>query len=263
MLIAIQVAIAVVVGLLYLARIYALRAAASRPSRWRIACFCLGIVAIVATVATLEGPAREQAYPAALEQILIGDVSALLLALGLTEPLLAPLRSIWGIRSLRYATLPAVALVLWIANTAVWHVPGPYEAALDHRSLMLLEHLLLAACGLAVWVALLGPGAAARWRGKDGRWIAYAMFWRALAIGLGASGIVSPDVFYLHYISTNVTFTMSPLSDQGIAGCILIGEGALGAIGLLLYMYFRLGAGADPAQPPASIPVGMPSPSAR
>lgn len=252
MLIAVQAAVAAAIGLLYLARAFALRGGGESPCRWRIACFCGGIAVLIAATAALEGPGREQIYPATLEQLLIGDVAALLIALGLTESVLSPLRSIWGVRALRHAALPSVALCLWIANTALWHVPAAFEATLHHRSLMLVEHVLLAACGIVVWLALLGPGATERWRARHGRWIAYAIFWRALAVGLGTSGIVSPDVFYLHYISTDVAFTTSPLSDQGIAGCIMIGESAIAAIGLLLYMYFQAGSEGDAELPPSS-----------
>ncbi|MHB1469222.1 MAG: cytochrome c oxidase assembly protein [Solirubrobacteraceae bacterium] len=241
MLIAVQAAVVAALGALYLARVHKLRGSPDRPAGWRILCLCAGMALEIAATVALEGHNRELLYLATLEQIAIADLGALLVALSLTEPVLRPLRSIPVLRELRRFALPSVAMALWLANTAAWHVPVVYEAALGDRSLMLLEHLLLATCGLAVWLALLGPGAAERWRERPGRWIGYAMLWRAVPVALGASGVISPDAFYVHYVSTDVRYTISPLFDQGLAGCILIGESALVAIGLLIALYVRIG----------------------
>jgi putative membrane protein len=241
MLIAVQSAIAAIVALAYLMRCRALRASSQRPARWRSTCFYAGIAISVAAIVALEGRGREEVYVATVLLVLVGDLAALLITLGLTGAVLRPLRSAPLIGRLRVLALPSVALPLWIINMAVWHLPGPWEAALHHRSLMLLQHLLFAAAGIAVWAALIGPGAGERWRQRPGSWLAYALFWRILFVALGTGGIVSPIVFYSHYVQTDVSFTMSPLSDQGIAGSILIGESAIIAIGLLLLLYVRIG----------------------
>lgn len=261
MLIAVQGAIAAAVGLAYLARCHVLRGAEERPAGWRIACFVAGVAVAIAAVAALEARGREEVYVETVLQVLVGDLAPLLLTLGLTGAVLAPLARAPLVGRLGVLVRPSIALTLWTANIAVWHLPGPWEAALHHRSLMLLQHLLLAGTGLAVWVALLGPGAAARWAGRPGRWLGYALFWRALAVGLGVGGIVSPAVFYSSYVHTDVVFTMSPLSDQGIAGSILIGESALVAIGLLLLLYARLGG--EPSATGASPDRRCPQPGER
>lgn len=250
MLIAAQAAVAAIVAAAYLARVHAMRRSPEAPPRWRVLCFCAGIATAIAAVATLEGPGRELVYLATLQQLLIGDLATLLIALGLTAPLLRPLGGVPLLSRLRVLALPAVALVLWTVDTAVWRLPAPYEAALDHRSLMLVQHLLSAAVGIAVWVALIGPGAVERWAERHGLWLGCALFWRALLVALGIVGIVSPIVFYSHYIHTDVSHTISPLSDQGIAGSILIGESAIAAIGLLLLIYFRLGEGSSAGKRP-------------
>src|SRR6185437_2748771 len=44
-------------------------------------------------------------------------------------------------RAARLVTHPAVALPLWLANYAIWHVPAVYDAALRRpHSLLHLEH---------------------------------------------------------------------------------------------------------------------------
>lgn len=209
--------------------------------RWRSLCFAAGIAVELAAALALEGLAGRLIYVTTVERVLIGDLGPLLLALGLTGAVPAPLARLRAARQVQALTLPSVALTLWIGNMALWYLPPPYEAAREHAVLMLVEQVLFALTGLAVWLALIGPAATERWRGHPGRWVLYALFWRALPVALGVGGIVSPIPFYPHYVATDVAFTLSTLSDQGIAGCVLIGESALVAIGLLAAMYVRLG----------------------
>ncbi|MHB1538341.1 MAG: cytochrome c oxidase assembly protein [Solirubrobacteraceae bacterium] len=258
MLTAVEVALAAGVGASYLLRLRTLRGTGAMPARWRMLCFAAGIGVEVAAVIALEGLARRLIYVTTVERVAIGDLAPLLLVLGVSasvlEPLarvLEPLASVRRAHRLRAFTPPSLALALWIANTAVWHLPGPCEAALGSAALMLAQHLLFAIAGVCVWLVLIGPAADVHWRRRPGRWVAYALSWRALPVALGVGGIVSPIPFYEHYVATDLAFTLSTLSDQAIAGCVLIGESALVAIGLLLHMYVKLGGG-DGQAPPSS-----------
>ena len=103
------------------------------------------------------------------EHLLIGDVAALLIVLGLTGPLLAPLlRNTW-IAKLRVLTHPVVAIAVWAVNFYVWHSPALYQAALRHDALHALEHATFLAFGIAVWMALLGPLPKPAWFGNAAR----------------------------------------------------------------------------------------------
>ena len=66
------------------------------------------------------------------EHLLIGDIAALLLVLGMTGPMLAPLLRNRGIAKLRILTHPVVAIVFWAVNFYAWHSPALYQAALRH-----------------------------------------------------------------------------------------------------------------------------------
>ena len=91
------------------------------------------------------------------EHLLIGDIAALLLVLGMTGPLLAPLLRNPVIAKLRVLTHPVVAIVVWAVNFYAWHSPVLYQAALRHDALHALEHATFLAFGICVWMALLGP----------------------------------------------------------------------------------------------------------
>ena len=68
------------------------------------------------------------------QHLLIGDIAALLIVLGLTGPLLQPLLAIKAIDRLRVLTHPLVALPLWAASLYVWHIPALYQAGADQRA---------------------------------------------------------------------------------------------------------------------------------
>src|SRR6202023_2636123 len=74
------------------------------------------------------------------EHLLIGDIAALLIVLGMTGPLLAPLLRVRGIQWLRVLEHPVVAVALWAINFYLWHIPALYQAALRHDLIHALEH---------------------------------------------------------------------------------------------------------------------------
>ena len=77
-----------------------------------------------------------------IQHLLIMDVAALLLVLGLTGPLMQPLLAMRGFRWIRHLGNPLVALALWTVLLYVWHIPALYEAAtFDSNLVHALQHL--------------------------------------------------------------------------------------------------------------------------
>src|SRR5919199_243406 len=109
---------------------YATRALAraGRPApTWRQVCFYSGLVVMFGALATpLESLADDLFVAHMAEHLLLGDVATLLLVLGLTGPLLAPVLRIKAIDRLRFLTNPLVAFPLWVVNLYFWHIPGPH-----------------------------------------------------------------------------------------------------------------------------------------
>lgn len=245
LLIAVQAALAVLIALAYLARTLRLRRSpAEALPGWRLLFFLAGIATAIVAVAALEGPSRKLLYVAMLQRVLIGDIAALLIALGLTGALLRPLGKLPLLGRLGILAAPWLALPLWLGNAVAWHVPAIYEFALEHRSLIVLQHLLFAGLGIAVWASLLGPGARRFKRG--GRRLGYLLCWRLVSVTAGNFAIWWPYVIYSHYVHTDTAYALSPLADQGIAGAIVFGESALMTIGLLVWLYLRDGRGTAP-----------------
>ena len=67
-----------------------------------------------------------------VQHLLMGDLGALLIVLGLTGPLLQPLLANRWLGWLRHLAHPLVALPLWAIDLYVWHVPVLYQAATEH-----------------------------------------------------------------------------------------------------------------------------------
>src|SRR5689334_7704100 len=125
---------------------------------WRQACFASGLIVLAIALSPPVDTLADQLLVAHMaEHLLIGDFAALLLVLGFTGPLLAPILRNRYLGRLRVLTHPVVAFVVWAVNFYVWHLPFMYQAAIRHDALHALEHATFLGFGMAMWMALLGP----------------------------------------------------------------------------------------------------------
>src|SRR5215210_7925973 len=107
---------ATIAGVLYALRVHALRGTPRAVPAERQASFYGGLVLIVGAL-TLTGRLSDELFAAHMaEHLLIADIGALLLVLGLTGPVIAPLLRVRWIDRLRVLAHPAVALPLWAVN---------------------------------------------------------------------------------------------------------------------------------------------------
>src|SRR5581483_122722 len=81
---------------------------------WRKACYASGLVVLaVALSPPVDKLADQLLMVHMVEHLLIGDVAALLIVLGFTGPLLAPLLRVRVIGRLRFFAHPVVAVLTW------------------------------------------------------------------------------------------------------------------------------------------------------
>jgi putative membrane protein len=133
-----------------LAAIYLL---ATRTERrpLRTASFLGGCALLVAALVTpLDTLAREYlVWGHLLQNVVLAEWAPLLLVLGVPPGLAARLTRP---APLAFLTRPVVALPLWVATYAIWHVPALYDAALRRpSSLLALEHASYVVAGLLFW----------------------------------------------------------------------------------------------------------------
>jgi putative membrane protein len=173
-----------------------------------------------------------------VEHLLIADVGALLLVIGLTGPMLAPVLRIRAIDRLRVLAHPAVALPLWALDLIVWHLPVLYQAALRHPGLHALEHAMFIGAGVNMWMPLFGPLPMPTWFGNAWR-LAYLVAVRLFGALLANVFFWSGTVFYPYYAPGERYWGLSPLSDQIAAGGVVMVEGSILTLILAAWLFLR------------------------
>jgi cytochrome c oxidase assembly factor CtaG len=193
---------------------YALAARRHRPSRGRIACFA-GAVALLlaATVTPLATLALHYLLSAHLVQnVALAEWIPLLLVASVPPGLAA---SLARLRTVRLLTSPFVALPLWLAAYAAWHIPALYDAALRQHELLHLEHLTYLVTGVLLWWPVLQENP---WTLTDGARCAYLFTAFVFASPLGLLLALLPSPVYEFYEDAPRIWDLTALADQQIAG---------------------------------------------
>ena len=94
---------------------------------WRQVSFAAGLLIIALSLIGLGEISDELLWGHMVEHLLIGDLAAIFLVLGLTGPLLQPILAIKPLDRLRFLAHPAIALPLWAIDLYVWHIPSLYR----------------------------------------------------------------------------------------------------------------------------------------
>jgi len=235
---ALQLGPLALLGLLYARRARTLAATGHPVPGWRQACFYAGFLVIGAALSSLGGASQELLYAHMIEHLLLGDIAALLIVLGLTGPLLAPILRIRLFDRLRALSHPAIALPLWIVDLYVWHLPVLYQAALRHSGVHALEHAMFLAAGINMWMCLFGPLPTPSWFGNLGKLI-YVVAVRLAGTVLGNVFLWSGTVFYPFYLHGDAISHISPVADQNLAGAIMMIEESILTLGLFCWLFLR------------------------
>jgi cytochrome c oxidase assembly factor CtaG len=224
----------------YHLRARALRSVGRPVPGWRQACFVGGLAVLEISVSPPVDTLSDQLLVVHMaEHLLIGDVAALLLVLGLTGPLIAPLLRNPVISRLRVLSHPVVAVVLWAVNFYAWHSPYLYQLALRHDPVHALEHATFLAFGMGVWMALLGPLPKPQWFGNAAR-LVYIIVVRLVGSVLANILIFGGTVFYPIYRSGDALWHISPMADQVYAGGLMMVEESMLTIGLFCWLFLRV-----------------------
>jgi cytochrome c oxidase assembly factor CtaG len=214
------------------------RGRADHAPWWRAAVYVLGVVlAVLALVSPLDAIGEEYLLSAhMLQHVIIGDAAVALILLGLTGPLLffllpsgalgpiarsRPLRAFVGVVS-----RPMVALGIWAAVFAVWHVPALYDAALTSQWIHDLEHVSFVLAGFLMWYQLLDP-ARREHLARSSRLALAAILFAAGQV-LSSVLVFSGRVLYEPYaLQDERLLGLSPLADQRLAGGVMMAEQAI------------------------------------
>lgn len=227
------------ISLAYVLRVRTLRNRRVETSFARQVSFLSGMMLIVLAVVSPLGHLSQELLSAHMVQhLLVMDLGALLLALGLSGPILQPLLRTKPFQILRRLAHPAVMLPLWALNLYLWHLPQLYQATLHSELLHASEHSLFIGLGVGIWLPLFGPLPMPAWF-TNGAKMLYIVAVRALGALLANIFIWSGTVFYPDYARGEKIWGISPLADQGTAGQIMMIEGSILTLILFAWLFFR------------------------
>jgi cytochrome c oxidase assembly factor CtaG len=192
------------------------------------------------------------------QHLLLGDIAAPLLLLGLRSPVyafllprpvLVPLARWRGFRRLlRRVRHPLLAIPIWILILYGWHFAPAYEAALRSDAVHGLQHQSFVIGSLLVWLPALEP---TRRRVPGGLWkIAHIAGARFAGMFLGmAFIIVQHPIYEGFYGHRALQHGLTPTQDQQLAGGIMVGLDFLIMIGALTFFFLRTAHDEDLATP--------------
>ena len=225
-------------GVLYAFGVHRLHGTPRAVPGWRQACFYGGLALIVGALTLIGEPAEELFWPHMVEHLLLGDLGTLLLVLGLTGPLLAPVLRIRVFDRLRVLAHPLVAFPLWALNLYLWHVPYFHVGAVHHPAVHALQHFGFLAFGFNMWMALLGPLPKPAWFGNLAR-LGYIIAVRLTGAILGNVFVFGGHVFFGVYAPGERAHGISPGADQNTAGAIMMVEGSILTLLLFGWLFAR------------------------
>jgi len=232
----IQLGPLVLLAVLYARRARALAGTRQSVPRWRQACFYSGCLTICVALTALGSGSQELLYVHMIEHLLMGDIAALLIVLGLTGPVIAPVLRIGFFNRLRVLSNPAIAFPLWAIDLYVWHLPVFYQAALRDGGVHALEHVMFIGFGANMWMCLFGPLPMPSWFNNTGK-LLYILAVRLAGTILANIFVWSGTAFYPFYASGDSTSHISGVTDQQIAGGVMMVEESILTLCLFAWLF--------------------------
>ena len=185
-----------------------------------------------------------------LQHLLIADLAAPLMLVGLRNPVLAfflprdvlvPLaRTRWLRGGFRWLRKPLVALPVYALVLYGWHFSVFFEAAVRYPLVHALQHASFIAIGVLVWWAVLEPK---RRRLRGELWkIGHILGARFLGMFLGMSFVLIREPVYTGVYGTGErALGLSPIHDQQLAGGMMVSLDIVLMVFALAFFFFRAG----------------------
>ena len=168
---------------------------------------------------------------------------------GLLEPVLR--RPAAGV-VLRTATRPLVAFAAYAVALIGWHLPGPFNAALEGHGWHVVEHVTLLGSALLAWWPILSPS-------RRLPALPYAaqllyLFVFGMPMTVVAAFVTGADrPLYSWYAAAPRLFGLTPLADQQLGGIIMWVPAGIVPLVAFTVVFFRWAA-AEPDEPEAVAP---------
>ncbi|CAO3380572.1 cytochrome c oxidase assembly protein [Azospirillum argentinense] len=131
--------------------------------------------------------------------------------------------------------VPEIAWALFGLFLWVWHLPGPYMAALRFDAVLWVMHASLLVGAVAAWRTVLAPDSPA----MRGRGLLSAFGTSVHLAILAALLIFAPQPLFVFHLETTAPWGLSALADQQLGGLIMGVVGAAVYVAVNLYALAR------------------------
>lgn len=237
---------AIVIALIGYVAVYAVRWRRSRAEGGaraagygRLALWLAGVGCVAAALLSpLDRLGEQFASFHMVQHLLLADLAAVALTLGLTRWILRPAtRRLQRIEQAAGPLAhPAFGAFAYVGVMWFWHIPAMYDATLTNATVHTLEHLSFAAAGLLYWWHLLSP-IRSRHRMNGVGIIIYMASTKVLVGFLGVLLAFAPSLLYDGYARDGDLWGITAIEDQQAAGALMGLEQTL-IMGVVLVVLF-------------------------
>jgi putative membrane protein len=247
------VLVALLIGL-YARAVRILARRGYRVGRRQQACWYAGVALVAAgMLGPLDALADDLLTAHMAQHLLIADLAAPFLLAGMRSPvlyfvlpksLLVKLARRRRLRAaFRFVRRPLVALPIYVGILYTWHFAFAMDAALRHEWLHGIQHQTFVIGALLVWWPAIEPNRrpmpAELWKAG------YILGARVLAMFVGMALIVSRHAAYAFYADGGRSHGLTPLSDQQLAGGLMLSVDVVVMLAALAFFFWRAGAAED------------------
>jgi len=202
----------------------------------------------IGLLSPIDGLGEELLSAHMAQHLLIADLAAPLLLIGIRSPVyafvlprsvLVPLARRRGLRRMfRRLRRPLVAIPLWVVILYGWHLGFAFDAALRHPLVHALQHESFVVGSLLVWWSVIEPK---RRRLPSDLWkVPYLLGARLAGMFLGMAFIIMARPAYADFYGDAARdHGLSPLTDQQLAGGMMLGLDLLIMLSSVAFFFYR------------------------
>jgi putative membrane protein len=225
------IALLLLASALYLRALRILRSRRLRVSAWQQTAWWIGLGLLTVSLLGPPDVYDDRLLSAHMAQhLLLGDIAAPFLLLGMRTPLLlfylprATLvllaRRRWLRRAFAFLRRPLVALPIYVLTIYMWHVSILFEGALRNPLLHALEHEAFLVANLLLWWPVIEP---MRRRMGGQLWkIGYIFAARMSTMFLGMMFVFARGILYADVYGRGMREGIAPHADQRTAGGMMM-----------------------------------------
>ncbi len=248
---------------LYVRAVRVLRGRGYAVPVWQQVAWHTGIaLTAIGLLSPIDGLGEELLIAHMGQHLLIADLAAPLLLVGirspvyaffLPRPVLVPLARRKGLRRcFRWLRRPLVAIPVWIVILYGWHLAFAFEAALDNDVVHAIQHQTFVIGAVLVWWSVIEPK---RRRLPGDLWkVPYVIGARLAGMFLGMAFILMRSPAYDTYASTAREHGLSPITDQQVAGGMMLGLDLVMMLFAVGFFFYRSAEDHERADRAAAVP---------